>query len=272
MTNGIIASRSKVFWERRKQVFFEKEILSVRLIDVMELTRENVKKRQGFNSASTLSFRYDAVDTVIKWQKEKLTAQKGSVTFIPKGLEHTVTSRLDREILIHLEVLGEDFSAPESFVPINPHKHFQLFKRLLTLYEAKKDGYVGDATALLYQILAECYKERKAPKGEHPILGKGLTYIKDNLEGGDISIKEAARLAGISEVYFRRVFGRIYGISPKKYIINARIDRAKQLIGTGYYSLPKVAEMCGFSDYKHFCTEFHRLAGIPPSKYKKSLC
>jgi AraC-like DNA-binding protein len=250
-------------------VFFEKEILSIKLIDALELTREALKNRKGYNSHATLSFRYDADSTVIKWSGEKLDAKKGSVTFIPKGLEHTISSKSDREILIHFEIIGEEFSAPESFIPLNPHKHFQLFKRLLSVYESKKDGYVGDSTALLYQILAECYKERKSPQGEHPILGKGLTYIKDNLESGDISIKEAARLAGISEVYFRRVFGKIYGISPKKYIINARIDKARELITTGYYSLPKIAQMCGFSDYKHFCTEFKRLVGTPPSKYGK---
>ena len=63
-------------------------------------------------------------------------------------------------------------------------------------------------------------------------------------------------------------FKKEFGISPKKYVINARIKLAESLIESGYYSLFEVAEKCGFTDHKYFSTEFRKTVGVPPSKYE----
>ena len=63
------------------------------------------------------------------------------------------------------------------------------------------------------------------------------------------------------------IFKKEFGISPKKYIINARIKHAVGLIENGYYSLSEIAEMSGFTDYKYFSSEFRRVMGTSPSKY-----
>ena len=77
-----------------------------------------------------------------------------------------------------------------------------------------------------------------------------------------------AKTAHISEAYFRRLFKAEYNTSPKKYISKLRIKYASELIATGYYSLPQVAEMSGFSDYRYFSVEFKRHMGCSPSKYR----
>ena len=72
----------------------------------------------------------------------------------------------------------------------------------------------------------------------------------------------------MSEVYFRKLFKSELGISPKKYIIKLRIQKAVSLINTGYYSLKEVAEMCGYTDYKYFSVEFKGAVGCSPSEYE----
>ena len=71
----------------------------------------------------------------------------------------------------------------------------------------------------------------------------------------------------MSEVYFRKLFKEEYGISPQKYIINLRMQYAKGLISTGYYSLNEVAYMSGYTDYKYFSVEFKKSMGVSPSEY-----
>ena len=71
----------------------------------------------------------------------------------------------------------------------------------------------------------------------------------------------------MSEVYFRKLFKKEYGIPPQKFIINLRIQNAIGLISTGYYSLTDVAFASGYNDYKYFSTEFKKIIGISPSKY-----
>ena len=77
-------------------------------------------------------------------------------------------------------------------------------------------------------------------------------------------------MCNISEVYFRRIFKKEFGISPQKYIVSLRIQNAKALIDAGYFSLQEVAYLSGYSDYKYFSVEFKRVMGASPSEYNDS--
>jgi AraC family transcriptional regulator len=73
----------------------------------------------------------------------------------------------------------------------------------------------------------------------------------------------------VSEAYLRRVFLRIYGRSPLEYINGLRIERAKEMLLSGLYSIGDIAFNCGFSDAKYFSTAFKRITGRTPSDYAK---
>jgi two-component system response regulator YesN len=68
-------------------------------------------------------------------------------------------------------------------------------------------------------------------------------------------------------VYFRKLFKAEFGMSPQKYIIKLKIQKAVFLMSTGYYSLKEISLMSGYTDYKYFSTEFKREKGVSPSKY-----
>ncbi len=88
----------------------------------------------------------------------------------------------------------------------------------------------------------------------------------------DVSLTNA-RLAyecNISEVYFRKLFTKHFGISPKQFIIDLRIQRAKQLLSEGVLSVAAISEQCGFSNPYHFCRLFKQRTGITPSEYRKA--
>ena len=95
-----------------------------------------------------------------------------------------------------------------------------------------------------------------------------MKFILKHFNNPDLTLKEIADKSFISEVYFRKLFKKEFGVSPQKYIINLRIQKATELISTGYYSLKETASMCGYTDYKYFSTEFKKQMGVPPSKYK----
>ena len=87
----------------------------------------------------------------------------------------------------------------------------------------------------------------------------------------DVSLTNA-RLAyecNISEVYFRKLFTKHFGISPKQFIIDLRIQRAKQMLAEGALSISVISEKCGFSNPYHFCRLFKQRTGTTPSKYQK---
>lgn len=81
-----------------------------------------------------------------------------------------------------------------------------------------------------------------------------------------------ARLAAecnISEVYFRRLFTKRFGISPKQFIIDLRVQKAKQLLAESGWSTAAISEKCGFSNPYHFCRLFKQHTGTTPSEYRK---
>ena len=95
---------------------------------------------------------------------------------------------------------------------------------------------------------------------------KGIIYIEDNYRN-DISITEIARLCNVSESTFRRNFNRRFGMSPHDYIDNLKIQKAKELLDSGMYTVKEVADFLNFYDTSHFNKFFKRYCGITPSLY-----
>ena len=73
----------------------------------------------------------------------------------------------------------------------------------------------------------------------------------------------------ISEVYFRRLFKEHFGISPKQYVIDVRLQHAKQLLAEGKLSLSLIAEASGFTNQYHLSRLFKERVGLTPSEYRK---
>ena len=87
----------------------------------------------------------------------------------------------------------------------------------------------------------------------------------------DISVSELARHAGMSEVYFRKLFKSVAGVSPAKFIVDQRVRRAKELLSLDYLTLDDVSERCGFSSLSYFCRVFKENTGMTPGEFKKAL-
>lgn len=94
-------------------------------------------------------------------------------------------------------------------------------------------------------------------------------FITDNL-GENIKISDVARHINISPKYLYRLFVEYFNISPKQYIINARVAHSIELLSNPALSVSRVAYMCGFSDSMHFSAFFKKNVGISPTQFRKS--
>ncbi|MGA7808552.1 helix-turn-helix transcriptional regulator [Bradyrhizobium sp.] len=90
--------------------------------------------------------------------------------------------------------------------------------------------------------------------------------------GGDPSVADLAKECGLSAGYFARAFRRSTGISPHRWLIGRRIERAKELLSKSELSLAEIALACGFADQSHFTRAFTRLAGEGPGKWRRYRC
>ncbi len=94
-----------------------------------------------------------------------------------------------------------------------------------------------------------------------------LQYIEQHYREADLSVTQLAEHCGISEVYLRRLFAKQYGQSPKQFLTELRMNRARQLLAEGGLKIAAVAEQCGFASPYHFCRAFKAQTGQTPTEY-----
>jgi AraC-like DNA-binding protein len=95
-------------------------------------------------------------------------------------------------------------------------------------------------------------------------------YISHHL-GRNISVAQLAGSVFLGESQFHTLFKAQTGITPHQYVLNKRIDFAKELIEQGKFSLGHIADLAGFSGQSTFSHAFTRLQGYSPSQYKKRI-
>jgi len=85
---------------------------------------------------------------------------------------------------------------------------------------------------------------------------------------GKISLEELASECGLSASHFTRAFSCSTGLAPHRWLMQRRIEIAKDLILRTDLPLAEVALGCGFSDQSHFTRTFATLVGLPPAKWR----
>lgn len=103
-------------------------------------------------------------------------------------------------------------------------------------------------------------------KQESP-MGKVREYILEHLDE-DIGIERLASVASMSTRNFSRVFARELHMTPKEFVQNARVDRARQFLETSDLPMKTVAFRSGFGSVRHMRQLFCDKLGVSPSEYR----
>lgn len=150
-------------------------------------------------------------------------------------------------------------------VPIkSPETYIKDFEKMkaLSLFEGNRTKIMS----IFYGILHRLYCDNIELPG---ILCPAMEYLKTNYASHDLNNRMLADVCNISEVYFRKLFSCVYNTTPKQYITDIRIDRAKQLLSDGILKINTIACECGFSNQYHFCRTFKTRTGMTPTEYMK---
>lgn len=97
-----------------------------------------------------------------------------------------------------------------------------------------------------------------------------LDYINQHLNQ-EIKLADLATLLGMSQYHFSHLFKQSIGMAPYQYLIQQRIERAKQLLKQTDRSIIDIALECGFNSHSHLTKQFRQLTGITPKAYRTYL-
>jgi AraC family transcriptional regulator len=83
-----------------------------------------------------------------------------------------------------------------------------------------------------------------------------------------LELKEMAAAAGMSKYHFLRVFRRLTGMTPHRYLISARLRRAALALASSHRPVIAVALDAGFGDLSTFNKTFRAVFGLTPTQYR----
>jgi AraC family transcriptional regulator len=97
------------------------------------------------------------------------------------------------------------------------------------------------------------------------VLAKLREHVIAHLEE-PIEVATLAGIAGRSPFHFSRVFKRSVGMTPYRYIVHLRLQRAVELVREGRAGLAEIAASTGFADQSHLSRWIRRVHGVAPTQ------
>jgi AraC family transcriptional regulator len=210
---------------------------------------------------------------------------RGSLAICPAGADYTADGHGSAEAIEAIIVAidpgqfalaaaeGPAFEAEliERFSGRDP----ALFDLARSLAAECADGYPNGA--LFWNGMASTFidgllvrhtsKFRVLPRGrlDKRVLDRVRDYIVAHLDE-NIETSALAEIDGRSPFHFTRVFARSVGMTPYRYVVHLRLQRALEMMRDGRHDLADIAAATGFADQSHLSRWVRRVHGVSPSE------
>jgi len=93
-----------------------------------------------------------------------------------------------------------------------------------------------------------------------------VAYLDENYKD-NISLDELSQMFDLNSFYIIRLFKSQMNLTPRSYLLNVKINRAKEFLKKGY-SIVDTALECGFFDQSHFHKNFLKIVATTPNEYR----
>lgn len=193
-----------------------------------------------------------------------------SIVYLPKGSDYDVASQDSCDCYAINFDTTTPFTCSPFLVTVRNLGYFlDAFRRADREFKMSRAGGIMSCKSILCGIISTLqfeYSLGYVSNSAQSMLAPALECIHETYTENTPTIPELARLCGVSSEYFRSVFRRTYGKPPVKYIADLRLERARELILSGMYSISDAAYLSGFSDPSYFSREFKKHFGVTASE------
>jgi AraC family transcriptional regulator len=220
------------------------------------------------------------IDSRIAGQALSHKPSRGSLAICPAGADYAADGQGSTEAIIvaidpsQFALAAAESSAFKAELMIERFSGDQaLFDLARSLAVECADGYPNGP--LFWNDLASTFidgllvrhtsKFKRLLRGslDQQVLGRlrdyVVTHMDERIEAGAL-----AKIAGRSPFHFTRVFARSVGMTPYRYVVHLRLQRALELMRDGRHCLADIAAATGFADQSHLSRWVRRVHGVSP--------
>lgn len=125
---------------------------------------------------------------------------------------------------------------------------------------------------LFFDALASTSENKRKVRNqsqESYYIREAMNYIERHY-AEQINIDDIADFCGLSRTHFGRLFKKVTGETPQKYLIHFRMNQAIDLMRTTDWSLGEIALRVGYQNQLYFSKVFHRTFGMSPRSWRQN--
>ena len=205
-------------------------------------------------------------------------AHAGQVLRLARGVPYDGV-KISSDVLEYycIDFLSDDYAdfehlaLPYAFTPTDGERVKEIFSMLEEKWQKSAPGRLLEIKMDMFKLLVYLirdYANNECRYGEQSRILNICEHIEQNLKNRDYSISDTARAFHITPTHLRRLFAHELGISPLQYLLNLRIELAKQmLVSRSDLSVMEIGEACGYSSLYYFSNAFKKMTGLSPKEY-----
>ena len=202
-------------------------------------------------------------------------AEKGDIVFLKSSDNAVIKNESDKYSSLYYIA----FNYSESFTPwLSTHyketSYEHLFKEILDTYRSQAQYSNLKIYHLFHRLLYSLLVDSLQLKEDYiqtSRINAAAEYININYYK-NISIDRLCKITGYSPAHLRRLFTKTFGVSPQTYILDRRIEAAKEmLLDIPRKNVDEIADLLGMSSTSYFCKLFKAKTGFSPMHYRDKI-
>lgn len=233
-------------------------------------TPKNKKAKRIDRPSWAVVIKYEG-ETVYTANGKSFLSDLNHSVILPKGCSYEwLCTKSGHCFIIEFEC-EKTFEEPFSFFVKNGEKILKMFKDLEYKRNLKKPMTELESIRDTYSIilaLTQTESEQYLPTEKQKKIAPAIEYISQHYNE-NITNEKLAAIAGMSTVYFRKLFTSVLGVSPISYARNLRIEKAKEMLKSDYGTLSDISRSLGYPNLYDFSRDFKKHTGVAPSKHEK---
>lgn len=185
--------------------------------------------------------------------------------------KHSAATEEARQLI---DILTQRWMSQWDKGPLNPallEQYYQELPQHCANFSREEQLTCHGLAQALFGWCLEMLRHSHAPAHLHSTLPDWLQRALDLIEKSPtLTTEQLAHQVAFSSVQLRRLFHRWLGLSPREYILQRRMEKARILLEDTRWSVTSISQSVGFSSMSSFARAFKSIYGVAPLQWRKA--